>query len=89
MVRPGLRSRSVKRVSKRVPGGERRIFYIRRKHYRVSDPVTGIQLNGVPSNPRWIRKGAKSRKRPERIFGGVLSPTTLATTLKIVIRGLV
>ncbi len=86
MVRPGLRSRSVRRVSKRVPGGESRVFYVRRKHYRVNDPVTGERLNGIPLNPIWIRKGAKARKRPERIFGGVLSPSTLATTLKVVIR---
>ncbi len=88
MVRPSLRSKSMRKVSKKVPGGGGRVFYIRGKHYRVSDPVTGELINGVPVNPKWIRKGAKTRKKPERIFGGVLSPNTLATALKAVIRSI-
>ena len=86
MVRPGLRSRSAKRISKRVPGGYNKVFYIKRKHYRIVDPVTGKALNGVPKDVKIIRKGARTLKRPERAYGGVLSPKTLSTAFKIALR---
>jgi len=88
MVRPGLRSSGFKKVSKRVPGGRSRTFYVRRKHYRVRDPITGNLLSGVPSNPEIIRGGPKTRKRPERYYGGMLSPSTLVGALKIAIRNM-
>ncbi len=86
MVRPGLRSKGVKRIHRRVPGGKHRVLFRRRKHYFSRDPVTGERLNGVPMNPNRIRKGSKTMKRPERMFGGVLSPSTLMNALKIAIR---
>jgi large subunit ribosomal protein L34e len=86
MVRPGLRSRSVKRLFRKVPGGRSRIIYRRRKHYIARDPLTLEELSGVPKNIKLIRRGAKTLKRPERIYGGVLSPETLAMSLKLAIR---
>ena len=88
MVRPGLRSGALKKISKRIPGGGSEVFYLRRKHNKAIDPVSNKPLNGVPLDPKYIRRGAKTRKRPERIFGGVLSPSTLATALKVATRNM-
>ena len=87
MVRPAYRSRSVKRVVRRVPGGESRVYYWRRKSYVARCPICGKPLGGVPKDKDIIRWGAKTEKRPERYFGGVVCPSCLATMLKQAVRG--
>jgi len=87
MVRPGLRSRSRKRVARRTPGGISRIYYVRRKYYEAHCAVCGKPLGGVPRDYKLIRWGPKTAKRPERYFGGVVCPKCLATMLKLSIRG--
>ncbi len=86
MVRPGLRSRSVKRLYRKMPGSRSRVIYRRRKHYIARDPLTFKELSGIPKNIKIIRRGAKTLKRPERIYGGVLSPETLAMSIKLAVR---
>ncbi len=86
MVRPGLRSRSAKRIWRRLPGGETVVHYVRRKHYRARCAICGRELSGVPLDPDIIRRGAKTYKRPERPYGGVICPDCLSRALKIAIR---
>jgi large subunit ribosomal protein L34e len=88
MVRPGLRSRSKKRIKRRVPSGVSRIFYVRRKHHKAVCGICGKELSGVPWNHKVIKRGAKTEKRPERPFGGVLCPDCLSTMLKLAARAM-
>ena len=63
------RSTSMKKVKRRVPSGESREYYSRRK--TTAKPTCAIcraKLQAVQPT------GAKSSRRPERKFGGVLCP---------------
>ena len=63
------RSTSVRKVKRRVPSGKSRDYYIRRKAgNKASCAVCRAKLQGI------AREGAKSSRRPERKFGGVLCP---------------
>ena len=86
MVRPGLRSHAKKRVARRLPGGETKVFYIRRKHYKARCAICGRLLGRIPVDPDVIRRGAKTLKRPERPYGGVICPDCLARAYRIAIR---
>lgn len=88
MVRPALRSRSRRRVARRVPSGEPRVFYERDYRYVARCALCGGPLGGVPRDLREVRSGPRSSKRPERPFGGVLCPRCLAVAYKVAIRGL-
>jgi len=86
MVRPSLRSRSKRRIRKRVPGGASRIHYVMRRRYRATCPICGRSIGGVPRDYNIIRWGPKTAKRPERYFGGVICSNCLATVLKLSVR---
>lgn len=86
MVRPGLRSRSVKRLKRKAPSGESRIIYRRRKRHVAHCMICGRPLGGVPRDRAGLRRGPKTAKRPERYFGGVICPACLRAALKIVAR---
>ena len=63
------RSTSARLVKRRVPSGESREYYYHRKGKGgASCAICKCALQAVQ------RKGAKSSKRPERIFGGMLCP---------------
>ncbi|MEM4272112.1 MAG: hypothetical protein QXH30_00840 [Candidatus Bilamarchaeaceae archaeon] len=63
------RSTSVRKVKRRVPSGACREYYFRRKKGK------GARCAICKSALRAVRrKGPKSSKRPERIFGGMLCP---------------
>lgn len=87
MVRPSLRSRSLRRVSKRVPSGKSRVFYERSDKYAARCPLCNRPLGGVPRSLKTIRYGSKSHKRPERPYGGTLCPSCLALAYKVAVRG--
>ncbi|MEM1623432.1 MAG: 50S ribosomal protein L34e [Sulfolobales archaeon] len=87
MVRPALRSRSRRRVIKRTPSGKPKVFYEKRRSYVANCSVCGKPLGGVSRNLKEIRRGFKSRKRPERPYAGTLCPACLALAYKIAIRG--
>ncbi|MEB3860100.1 MAG: 50S ribosomal protein L34e [Desulfurococcales archaeon] len=83
MVRPALRSRSLRRTFRRSPGGETRVFYERRKPGPARCAVCRKPLNGVPRlRPAKLRNLAKTSKRPERPYGGVLCHKCLETLLR-------
>ncbi|MCX8184609.1 MAG: 50S ribosomal protein L34e [Sulfolobales archaeon] len=88
MVKPGLRSRSLKRVVKRVPSSVSRVFYVRSSGYVARCSICGKPLGGVPRDLKVIRYGSKSHKRPERPFGGVLCSKCLAVAYRVAVRGL-
>lgn len=67
------RSRSRRRVKVKTPSGEVKIHYRERKPAKVKCGVCGDVLKGVPNKrPRDLSKLSKSKKRPERPYGGVL-----------------
>ncbi|RLG78982.1 MAG: 50S ribosomal protein L34e [Thermoprotei archaeon] len=88
MVRPGLRSHSMKRLKRRTPGGVSKTLYKRRKRAVARCAVCGRPLGGVPTDPKELRGGGRTRKRPERMFGGVLCPQCAARALRIAVRAL-
>ncbi len=87
MVRPALRSRSLRRVYRRTPGGRVVIHFEKRKPGPAKCAICGAVLNGVPRlRPVQLRKLPKSLRRPERPYGGYLCPRCLAARLKEAIR---
>ncbi len=74
MVAPRYRSRSKRRVFVRTPGGKTVIHYVVRNPKQGRCAVTGQILNGIPRvAPVALKRLAKTKKRPQRPFGGVLS----------------
>ena len=73
MPAPRLRSRSLRRVFRKVPGGRVSIHYKKRKPKAAKCGNCGAILKGVPRElPYKMRSMTKTKKRPERPFGGVL-----------------
>jgi len=72
MPRPSRRSRTLSRVHKRVTTGTK-LVYRKRKPKPAHCSNCGAVLKGVPrERPYKIRTTNKSKKRPERMFGGNL-----------------
>ncbi len=87
MPRPALRTRSRRRVYVRTPGGETVVHYEKRRPGPARCAICGRPLAGVPRlRPVELRKLPKTKKRPERMFGGVLCPDCLTKLLKKSIR---
>lgn len=83
MVQPRLRSRTKRRVYVKTPGGKTKIHYRERKPSPAVCAVTGERLHGVPREvPSKVGKLPKSRRRPSRPFGGVLSGKAMRSLLK-------
>ena len=73
MPAPRLRSRSLRKIFRRVSGGRTSIHYKKRKPKTAKCGNCGAVLKGVPrAFPFRMRSMAKTKKRPERPFGGVL-----------------
>ncbi|MBI2652439.1 50S ribosomal protein L34e [Candidatus Woesearchaeota archaeon] len=73
MPAPRLRSRSLRKVFRKVPSGRVSIHYKKRKPKAARCGNCGATLKGVPRElPYKMRSMAKTKKRPERPFGGVL-----------------
>ena len=73
MVKRALRSRSLKRSQKRVPGGRTVTHYRRKKPSIAKCSMCGKELKGVPRlRPSNLRKLPKSQRRPSRPYGGNL-----------------
>ncbi len=88
MPRPRYRSRSLRRMYVRIPGGDVKIHYEKRKPNVAKCAICGKPLNGVPRlRPAELRKLPKSLRRPERMYGGVICASCLRSLLKEAIRG--
>jgi len=73
MVRRALRSRSLRRIKVKTPGS-RVVIHYRKKKPKISHCGNcGAILKGVPrARPKKMQKMSKTKKRPQRPFGGVL-----------------
>lgn len=79
MPRPAYRSRSLRRVKTRTPGGRTVVHYEKRAKGPPRCPITGLPLNGM--NRKIYRFGV-SLRAPSRPYGGVLSHKALARALR-------
>ena len=67
------RSKSLRRVKVKVPGGTTKLVYKKRKPKKAKCSSCGAVLKGVPRESATKMKNlAKTRKRPQRPYGGVL-----------------
>ncbi|MFP4117651.1 MAG: 50S ribosomal protein L34e [Candidatus Woesearchaeota archaeon] len=76
MISPSkFKSRTFRRVKKVTPGHNNVTHYVKRKPGVARCPVYGTPLSGVPrARPSEMKKIPRTARRPERPFGGVLSP---------------
>ena len=82
MPAPRLRSRSLRKVFRRVQGGRTSIHYQRKKPKIAKCGNCGGILKGVPRElPYKMRSLAKTQRRPERPFGGVLCSMCMRQTI--------
>ncbi|BEP17510.1 50S ribosomal protein L34e [Pyrofollis japonicus] len=88
MPRPHHRTRSLRKIHVRLPGGETAVHYEKRRPSPARCAICGRPLSGVPRlRPVELRRLPKTAKRPERIFGGVICHECLEKLLKRSIRG--
>ena len=67
------KTRSLRRVKRKTPGGRVVIHYEKRKPGRAHCSSCGKVLHGVPRvRASYLRRFPKSQLRPERPYGGVL-----------------
>lgn len=79
-----FKSRTLRRVFKRVPGGSTKIHYRQRKPRQAHCARCGALLAGIPRDrPATLAKLAKTRKRPERPYGGVVCSSCLKDMIKL------
>jgi len=65
------------------------VHYYRRRPKRAHCPLCGRILGGVPNlRSVHMKKLAKTQKRPERAYGGILCPACLARMIKDTVRAL-
>jgi len=73
MVEGRKKSRTFRRVKVKTPGGETKVHYKRRKPSKAKCSGCGKNLAGVPRElPGKMTKMPKTKKRPERPYGGKL-----------------
>ncbi len=78
------RSRSMRRVKVRTPGGRVVIRYEKRRPSHARCAVCGKPLHGVPRlRPSEIRKLSKTERRPERPYGGYLCSECMRKMFKM------
>lgn len=83
MPRPALRSRSLRRLKKRLPGGRRTVSYERSKPGKGKCAVCKKPLSGMArERPSKLGKLAKSKRKPNRPYGGSLCPKCARETIK-------
>ncbi len=73
MVSGKHKSRSMRRVYRRTPGGKTVLAYLKRQPSKAVCAGCKKVLPGVPrARPRKMQNMPKTSKRPERPYGGVL-----------------
>ena len=73
MVRRALRSTSLRKVKVKTPGGNTVTHFKRKKPKKAHCAGCGDVLKGVPrERPVKMHNMAKTKKRPQRAYGGVL-----------------
>ena len=67
------KSRSLRRVKVKVPGGTTKLVYKKRKPAKAKCSNCGALLKGVPrATATQMKNMTKTKKRPQRPYGGVL-----------------
>lgn len=88
MPRGQYRSRTLRRVFVKTPGGKVNLHYRKRKPKRTKCGGCGKQLAGVPrERPLALASFPKSARRPERPYGGVLCSSCMRVKLQLKARG--
>ncbi len=88
MVKRRLRSRSLKRSQKKVPGGRTVTHYKKKKPSIAKCARCGKPLQGVPrKRPSELKKLPKSQRRPERPYGGNLCSECMREVFREKVRG--
>ena len=83
MPRPALRSRSLRRLIRKTPGGKSKNVYKRRKPSNTSCSSCGNKLSGVPRDRvANVRKLSMTKRKPKRMFGGKLCSKCSRKTIK-------
>lgn len=83
MPKPSLRSRSLRRVKVKRPGGKHVIHYKKRKPSHAKCGNCGTKLSGIPrERPSQLTKLSKTEKKPTRPYGGNLCPSCTKETIK-------
>ena len=73
MPAPRLRSRSLRKIFTKVPGGRTSVHFKKKKPKAAKCGNCGALLKGIPREfPFRMSKMARTKKRPERPYGGVL-----------------
>ena len=73
MVRRALRSRSLRKIKVKTPGGRVVTHYRKKKPQKAHCASCGDVLKGVPKErPYKMQNMPKTKKRPERPYGGIL-----------------
>ena len=80
MTRGMFKSRTFRRVSTKVPGGDTVRKFIKRTPKQAHCTYCGKPLHGIP---RQTKKRSKTESRPERPMGGVLCTRCLRDEIKI------
>ena len=84
MPRGMFKSRTLRRVFRRLPGGSTVKRYEQRKPSQARCARCGAKLHGIPrAKASELTRMTKSKKRPERPFGGVLCGKCHKDMLKI------
>ena len=82
MPSPRRRSRSLRIVHKKLPGGRLTFHYRKKKPKKAHCANCKKILHGVPrERPYRMRNMPKTMKRPERMFGGVLCSSCSRRTI--------
>ncbi len=78
-----FRSKTLRRVTKRVPGGTTVKRYEQRKPRVAHCAITGEPLHGIPRKlPSDVAKLSKTKRRPQRPYGGVLGSKASRQVIK-------
>jgi len=73
MPRPGLRSRTLRRLKVNTPSGRAKIIYRLRKPQAAKCGSCGAKLHGMPIEVQSkFRNLSATKKRPNRMYGGNL-----------------
>jgi large subunit ribosomal protein L34e len=77
--------RTKKKKAVRVPGGRSEVHMRKKKTSKKVCGICGKQLHGVPhgKTTQQVKQMAKTKKRPERVFGGVLCSKCVREVIKL------
>ena len=83
MPRPSERSRSLRKLKRTTPGGKRMVHHERRTNVSARCSVCKKLLHGIPrAKKSGYSNMAKSKKRPDRPYGGSLCSSCMRREIK-------